>query len=128
RISEAVGLLWDDVRIETTGDFNAVVRRKGGKVRVCPSQPQLVPFVHRYLALRPSIDVRAAAHREYFFLNPRTGRPLTRQTAFQRIRSAAVAALGEKGERVSPHWLRHSLARHLLDEGHDIRRVQEALD
>lgn len=127
RISEATGLSMDDLRIEESGDVTVIARRKGGEIRVFPSQPQIAPQMHRYLALRPSIEVAAPGHRDRFLLYPPTGRGLTRQTAFRRLREAATTALGEKGRHVSPHWFRHSLARHLLDERWDPEDVREAL-
>ncbi len=63
------------------------------------------------------------------FLNVRGG-PLSRQSAWQILRSAAERAGGEDGgpaPSVSPHTLRHSFATHLLDGGADVRVVQELL-
>jgi integrase/recombinase XerD len=58
------------------------------------------------------------------FLNARGGR-LSRQSAWTILQSAAEKA--GLGDKVSPHTLRHSFATHLLENGADVRVVQELL-
>jgi integrase/recombinase XerD len=123
RISEAVGLAVDDVDASS-----AAVRLagKGGKERVVPVGSYAVRAVEEYLVrARPALAAQGrAGTRGALFLNARGG-PLTRQSAWSILRSAAERA-GLTAE-VSPHTLRHSFATHLLDGGADVRVVQELL-
>ena len=61
---------------------------------------------------------------KYLFLN-RSGKPLSRQYFFKQIRKYASEA-GIKAT-ISPHTLRHCFATHLLENGADLRSVQEML-
>jgi integrase/recombinase XerD len=128
RISEAVGLAVDDIDRQS-----AAVRLagKGGKERVVPVGSYAVRAVEEYLVrARPALAAQGSAGRGRsgtrgaLFLNARGG-PLTRQSAWSILRSAAERA-GLTAE-VSPHTLRHSFATHLLDGGADVRVVQELL-
>ncbi|MEI4271104.1 site-specific tyrosine recombinase XerD [Klenkia sp. LSe6-5] len=123
RISEAVGLAVDDLHTAS-----GVVRLagKGGKQRVVPVGSYAVRAVEDYLVrARPALATERAV-RGALFLNSRGG-PLSRQSAWAVLRSAAErAGLAELAD-LSPHTLRHSFATHLLDGGADVRVVQELL-
>ncbi|RFU19247.1 site-specific tyrosine recombinase XerD [Geodermatophilus marinus] len=129
RISEAVGLAVDDL-----DRGQAVVRLagKGGKQRVVPVGSYALRAVEDYLVrARPALAAagRGGVRGGALFLNARGG-PLSRQSAWAILRTAAERAGGPDGElarRVSPHTLRHSFATHLLDGGADVRVVQELL-
>jgi integrase/recombinase XerD len=133
RISEAVGLAVDDIDAQS-----AAVRLagKGGKERIVPVGSYAVRAVEEYLVrARPALAAEGRAGRSRagaggaLFLNARGG-PLTRQSAWSILRSAAERAGGAGGisaSDVSPHTLRHSFATHLLDGGADVRVVQELL-
>jgi integrase/recombinase XerD len=133
RISEAVGLAVDDIDAQS-----AAVRLagKGGKERIVPVGSYAVRAVEEYLVrARPALAAEGRAGRSRagaggaLFLNARGG-PLTRQSAWSILRSAAERASGAGGisaSDVSPHTLRHSFATHLLDGGADVRVVQELL-
>ena len=124
RISEAVGLAVDDL------DLSAAAVRlagKGGKERVVPVGSYAVRAVDDYLVrARPELALKArgGVRGGALFVNARGG-PLTRQSAWAILRSAAERA--GLAEEVSPHTLRHSFATHLLDGGADVRVVQELL-
>jgi len=119
RISECVGLKL--ANLDLNAGF-ARVRGKGGKVRVCPLGDYAVDWLRRYLN-----EVRPRLHQpqrsSVVFLSRRG--ELSRVHAFRLVRRYAAAA--GITANVTPHTLRHSFATHLLDNGADIRVVQELL-
>jgi integrase/recombinase XerD len=126
RISEACGLGVDDV------DFSEDLVRlfgKGSKERVVPfggrARAALIEWCRGGARRALSIpDPRSPADRDAFFLTD-TGRRLNRQKAWAIVSHAAFAAGLPEG--VSPHSLRHSCASHMLENGADLRIVQEML-
>lgn len=119
RVSEAVGI--------NLGDLNQAeglvhLRGKGRKERVVPIGDVAMQAIKEY---RDSIKPSAVSHPPSapIFLNHRGGRLTTRSVA--RIVSRYSSRL--VGGAVSPHALRHSYATHLLDEGADLRSIQEML-
>lgn len=120
RVSELVNLDVDDV-IDSS-----LIRLfgKGSKERVVPMGSYAQRALDAYLTrTRPGL-AKLGRGTPALFLNQR-GTRLSRQTAWQVIQDAAVAAKLEV--EVSPHTLRHSFATHLLEGGADIRVVQELL-
>ncbi len=114
RVGELVGL---DVEDCDLGRGLITVLGKGSKMRTVPTGNIAAEAVRRWLSsgrgvLKPSLGERA------LFLGVRGARIDPREV---RRRLAAIG-LGS-----SPHALRHSFATHLLDEGADIRSVQELL-
>ncbi|TVQ41933.1 MAG: site-specific tyrosine recombinase XerD, partial [Wenzhouxiangella sp.] len=94
---------------------------KGGRERLVPIGERAVEALsawirHGRAQLRPQVDL--------VFLS-RSGQPLSRVAAWQRIRRHAQAA--GISQPVYPHLLRHSFATHLLDHGADLRVVQMLL-
>ncbi len=118
RITELVELDVDDV------DLVARTVRclgKGSKERVVPVGRVAHRAVEAWLVRgRPAFAPRAPA----LLVNRRGGR-LTRQGGWKILKKHAETA--GLGATVSPHTLRHSFATHLLDNGADVRVVQELL-
>lgn len=125
RISEVVALDVDDLtRALADPDAGLRLIGKGDKERLVPLGQYARAAVEAWLVQgRPALAARGGAT-PALLLNERGGR-LSRQSAFNRVRAAALRA-GIETE-VSPHTLRHSYATHLLDGGADIRVVQELL-
>ncbi|MGO1769430.1 MAG: site-specific tyrosine recombinase XerD [Microbacterium sp.] len=120
RVSEAIGLDVDDVAHEDI----VRLRGKGDKERIVPVGSFAREAIGAYLTrVRPALAAKGRATPR-LFLGAR-GAPLSRQSAWLAIRSAAEKA--QLSAHVSPHTLRHSFATHLLQGGADVRVVQELL-
>ena len=121
RVSEAVGLDVDDVDLETR---TVVVTGKGDKQRLLPLGAYAIDALSAYLVRgRPALAPRGRGTAR-LFLNS-LGRPLSRQSAYAILRQAGARA--NLTATISPHTLRHSFATHLLQNGADVRVVQELL-
>ena len=119
RVSEACGLLISHVYVEE--GFVRVVG-KGDKERLVPMGGMAADAFTAYLAVRPVPD--APEFDDIAFLN-RFGRSLSRISVFNMVKKQALVAGVNK--EISPHTFRHSFATHLIENGADLRVVQEML-
>lgn len=120
RITELVTLKFENISID---DALIKVMGKGSKERVVPMNDITCEYLKKYIEeIRPTMIKKIQT--DYIFLNNH-GKPLTRQAVFLMIKKRALEA-GIKKE-ISPHTLRHSFATHLLQNGADIRFIQELL-
>ncbi|MFM7463057.1 MAG: tyrosine recombinase [Actinomycetota bacterium] len=125
RVSELVGLEVADFRTrerESSARFIRVLG-KGSKERLVPVGGYAVVAIEKYL-VRSRPVLRASKTTSALFLNHH-GERLTRQGIWHMLQEASKRAGLE--EAVSPHQLRHSFATHLLENGADVRSVQELL-
>ncbi len=119
RVSELVSLRISSIWTEQ--GFVSVIG-KGDKQRLVPLGGMARDAIRDYLEVRgPAADRESS---DILFLN-RFGRALTRVAVFKMIKAYAVKAGISK--EISPHTLRHSFATHLIENGADLRAVQEML-
>lgn len=122
RVSELLGLNMSDVQL-TMGFVR--VFGKGGKERIIPLGNKAITGCTTYIdEARPVFAEKLRAPEEALFLNMRGGR-LTRQGCWRILKQYAYEAGLTK--ELTPHILRHSFATHLIENGADLRAVQEML-
>ena len=119
RVSELCSLKISSVYLDEA--FVRVIG-KGNKERLVPLGEMAAGAFSDYLGLRP--EPALPAYGDIAFLN-RFGRPLSRVSVFNMVKRQALAA-GVRKE-ISPHTFRHSFATHLVENGADLRVVQEML-
>jgi integrase/recombinase XerC len=121
RVSELVDLNFGDVDVE--GQVIRV-RGKGKKQRTTPVGGTALAALKKYLDLR-RVDARAGAFdQQALFVNKHGQRLSTRSVRRKLDKYLAEAGLDPS---ISPHTLRHSFATHMLNNGADLRSVQELL-
>ena len=112
-------------------DEHVRVEGKGAKTRLVPVGEHAVRALEVYAARgRPALNLTAPAHaggagEEPALFLSKSGRRLSTSDVRRRLRSWTRQASLQAG--VSPHWLRHSFATHLLEGGADLRAIQEML-
>ncbi len=120
RVSELVSLDRGSVNLEE-GYIRCV--GKGSKERIVPMGQVAARFTEAYLQ-RARAKLMGSKNSQALFLN-RYGNKMTRQ-GFWKIIKKYTARAGIKKD-ITPHTLRHSFATHLLENGADLRSVQELL-
>lgn len=119
RVSEVCGLLISQVYLQE--GFVRVVG-KGNKERLVPLGEMAADSFSAWLEVRPVPS--SPEFSDIAFLN-RFGAPLSRVSVFNMIKKQSLLA-GVRKE-ISPHTFRHSFATHLIENGADLRVVQEML-
>ena len=119
RVSEACTLLISQVYL---AEGFVKVTGKGSKERLIPLGETAAEAFSAYLEVRP--EPAGPAWDDVAFLN-RFGKGLSRVSVFKMVKAQALAAGVTK--EISPHTFRHSFATHLIENGADLRIVQEML-
>jgi len=121
RVSELVAINLQDLE---RAEGVVRLRGKGNKERIVPIGDVALEAIKRYRSsLSSALSTQHSARGSPLFQNHRGGRLTTRGVA----QIVARYSRGLAGGAVSPHTLRHSFATHLLDEGADLRAIQEML-
>lgn len=120
RVSELINLRLSDMYLQE--GYMRIIG-KGSKQRLVPISPVAVEWFEYWLKDRSALDIKPEAI-DIAFLN-RYGRQLTRAMIFTIIKTLARKAGIQK--TISPHTLRHSFATHLLQNGADLRIIQQLL-
>jgi integrase/recombinase XerC len=121
RNSELIGINLDDIRLSNEA---ILIRGKGKKERYVPFGDSVRSALAAYLPARLQLLARRKKQTSALLVNQRGG-PLTTRSVGRIVKSIAVA----KGlsPDVHPHTLRHAFGTHLLEEGADLRAIQEML-
>lgn len=123
RVSELTHLTVGEVHLDTQ-----IIRviGKGNKERLIPIANQAMFWLQRYLEdSRPTLVGRSKGKPSTIFFLNRRGEGFTRQGIWKNLKKYVVKAGIKKV--VSPHVLRHSFASHLIQNGADLRIIQELL-
>ena len=120
RISEAVELTMSDLDFENSF---IRVKGKGGKERIVPVGAEAVRLLKKYLKeSRP--DILGERPSDYVFISKK-GSMLNRKSVWRLLKGYVDRT--EITKNITPHTLRHSFATHLIENGADLRSVQELL-
>lgn len=121
RVSELINLQLSDLYFDQS--YIRVIG-KGNKQRWVPIGEQAIMAVNNYLNTARKILPVKKGHEGFVFLN-RRGSKLTRVMIFYILKDLAQRAGIKKN--IGPHTLRHSFATHMIENGANLRAVQEML-
>ena len=121
RNSELVGINLDDIRLSAEA---ILIRGKGKKERYVPFGDAVKAALSEYLPARQQVLGATRKSTNALLINQRGGRLTTRSVG--RIINKIAVAKGLSPD-VHPHTLRHAFGTHLLEEGADLRAIQEML-
>lgn len=120
RISEAVELECGDVDFENS--YISVVG-KGDRERIIPINEEAKRLLRKYLK-RSRGEILSDRESDYLFISKK-GSKLNRKSVWRLLKNYVTGTRINKN--ITPHTLRHSFATHLLENGADLRSVQELL-
>jgi len=121
RNSELIGINLDDIRLSSQA---ILIRGKGKKERYVPFGDSAKAALAAYLPARQQLLSNIHKHTPALLINQRGGRLTTRSVG--RIVKRIAVAKGLSPD-VHPHTLRHAFGAHMLEEGADLRAIQDML-
>lgn len=119
RVSELCSLKMNDINLKSK---NIICTGKGSKDRIVPFGDYALKTIEEYLLKREEILLEHNKSTDLFLIFA-NGRTMTRQDVYRIIHRIGA----ELHKAISPHTLRHTFATHLLENGADLRVVQELL-
>lgn len=127
RVSELVNLRLSNLIYEADRSLRPIlaVRGKGNKERLVPVNQSAIAAILTYLPVRAQFPGADKA-KDWLFPSQGASGHLTRQRVGQLLKQLALDC-GIDPEKISPHIIRHSFATHLLNNGIDLRALQEML-
>ncbi len=120
RVSELVSVKYKD--LDLSGGYVRVLG-KGSKERIVPLTLKTVEKIKKWtdhVIAERNINFKAG-----FLIINKKGQPLTRRSVHRIVKESMI--LTGQYKNISPHSLRHSFATHLLDNGADLRSIQDML-
>ncbi len=120
RVSELIGIELSKIYFE---EKYMLIEGKGSKQRLVPLSDESIKQIHFWLLDRNKLKIKKG-NEDYLFLN-RRGSKISRAMVFEVVKRLAKEANIQK--RVSPHVFRHSFATHLLENGANLRAIQQLL-
>src|SRR6202049_2935636 len=121
RNSELIGINLDDIRLSSEA---ILIRGKGKKERYVPFGDSVKAALASYLPVRQQMLAERRKSTVALLINQRGGQLTTRSVG--RIIKKIAVAKGLSPD-VHPHTLRHAFGTHMLEEGADLRSIQEML-
>lgn len=121
RNSELIGINLEDIRLSNQA---ILIRGKGKKERYVPFGDAVKIALAAYLPARQHLLAEQKKHSSALLINHRGGRLTTRSVG--RIIKKIAVAKGLSPD-VHPHTLRHAFGTHMLEEGADLKAIQEML-
>ncbi len=120
RITEAIGLKFYNIDFE-----NKIIKvtGKGDKERLVPMGAQALRLLQLYLK-KSRTEILGSRESDYLFISKK-GSMLNRKSVWRLLKG--YVARTEIRKNITPHTLRHSFATHMIENGADLRSVQELL-
>ncbi len=120
RVTELISLQLSRIYIN---EGYMLVEGKGSKQRLVPLSPPSITQIKNWLIDRNLLQIKKG-NEDFLFLNQR-GAKLTRAMIFEIVK--ILTELAGIRKKVSPHTFRHSFATHLLENGANLRAIQQLL-
>lgn len=121
RVSELINLKISNIYFD---EGYMLVEGKGNKQRLVPISDESEKQIKLWNSQRNTMKI-AKGNEDFLFVNLRQGSKITRMAIFNIVKS--LAEMAGITRNVSPHTFRHSFATHLLENGANLRAIQQLL-